>query len=551
MLAGVSLLALGLDAPGPASLAPPAYVVVALYAAWAVLVAVFAWRSRSDSEVVPLVCHGVDIAYFTLLVLLAGAWAYSPYLLSLVLVLTAATVRWRQAGIVWTGLLLLVALLAASLYAAGSTAADFEPKQFIIQLTQLAFVAVMFGCLGAFQYRLRSRLSALSSRSTLVPTDLEEALRASLEHVIQTLDATGAVLAWERPGQSWLSIAASTHGSLGLHRMPREGTERLAPLELEDTSFLASSTPTHDGRFRIVQSGGSSLRRRDPVPGWIRNRFHPVHTLSAPVRGSVVAGRLFALDPRDSTSDDIAPGEGLARQLGTCLDELVMFELAHLSELAEERVQLARELHDGVINSLAAGVTCLASVRDRIDELPVEVSRAIGEVEELLESEQKELWDIVASMQPGSDGNWTGRPLEERLDGLRLRLRRHWRMDVQIDQRVPGADIVDSLSQEIFRILREALVDAAQHGHASRAKVVLETVDGELRLAVHDDGRGPTFPNRGEYAEPARSGLGPYRLGQRVAALGGRLETDSKLAGERLAIRFPHQRPVAGANRDV
>lgn len=543
MLAGVSLLALGLDAPGPASLAPLAYVPVALYAAWAVLVAVFAWRTRSDSEVVPLVCHGVDIAYFALLVLLAGEWVSSPYVLSLVFVLAAATVRWRQAGIVWTGLLLLAALLAA-----GSTAADFEAKEFIIQVTQLAFVAVLFGCLGAFQYRLRSRLSALSSRSALMPTDMEEALRASLEHVIRTLDATGAVLAWERPGQSWLSIAAWTHGSLGLRRMPREGAERLAPLELEDTSFLASATPTHDGRFRTVQAGGSSLRRRDPVPGWIRNRFHPVHTLSAPVRGSVVAGRLFALDPRDSTSDDIALGDGLARQLGTCLDELVMFELAHLSGLAEERLQLARELHDGVINSLAAGATCLASVRDRVDALPAEVSRAVGEVQELLESEQRELWDIVASLQPGAEGRWKGRPLEERLEGLRLRLRRHWRMEVEVDQRVPGADIADPVGQEIFRILREALVDAAQHGHASHAKVVLEAADGELRLAVHDDGSGPSFQDRSRSAAPAHSLASPYQLVQRIAALGGRLETDSKMAGERLAIRFPHQRPAAGAN---
>lgn len=541
-LAAFSLLALWLDPAVPESLAPLAVVLVALYAAWSVLVAVFAWRARSTSELVPLICHGVDIGFFTLAVLLTEGWTSSPFFLSLVFVLAAATVRWQQAGVIVTALVLLAALLATSLYLASTATTGFELNEFITRSIHLGVVAVLLGYLGAFQQRLRDRLAALSPRTESLPTDTEGCVRHLLEHISLALNAPRVVLAWEQPGESWSSIASWEAGMFDLRRQPREGAERLAPLTFEETPFLASATPAHDGRFKVLLAGGDTLCRKSPVPGWLRNRFNPDHTLSAPVQGTLVAGRLYVLDPRDAISDELVLADGLARQLAASLDQLLMFERAHQVGLMEERIRLAGDLHDGVIQSLAAAALRLEATRYLVDGHPYEAGRAIGEVEELLESEQQELRDIVAALQPEDCAKWSSRPLAERLERLVARLRRHWHIEAELSNRLEAAEIPDSVGRDIFWIVREALVNAAQHGRASRARVSIDAADGMLHLAIEDNGGGFRFQGRHDFATLRHSQLGPYHLGQRVAALGGQLEINSGTDGAGLYISVPQRR---------
>jgi len=79
----------------------------------------------------------------------------------------------------------------------------------------------------------------------------------------------------------------------------------------------------------------------------------------------------------------------------------------------------------------------------------------------------------------------------------------------------------------LFRVLQEALTNAAKHGKPTRVEVVLEAL-GErgVRLAVRDNGRG--------FAQPEAGGLGGFGLVQmreRVEARGGRFLVRSEPGG--------------------
>ena len=82
-----------------------------------------------------------------------------------------------------------------------------------------------------------------------------------------------------------------------------------------------------------------------------------------------------------------------------------------------------------------------------------------------------------------------------------------------------------------YYFVSEALTNAAKHSKASIVEVALETIDGEFRLSVRDDGVGGADLTRG-------SGL--VGLKDRVEAIGGTLTVESRRGqGTRLAVEVP------------
>ena len=82
------------------------------------------------------------------------------------------------------------------------------------------------------------------------------------------------------------------------------------------------------------------------------------------------------------------------------------------------------------------------------------------------------------------------------------------------------------------RIVAEALTNVVKHAHAEHAGVRAFVEDGTFRVEIRDDGIGGADPN----------GHGLVGIGDRVTALGGRLDIDSPPgAGTRLAATLPLQ----------
>jgi signal transduction histidine kinase len=96
------------------------------------------------------------------------------------------------------------------------------------------------------------------------------------------------------------------------------------------------------------------------------------------------------------------------------------------------------------------------------------------------------------------------------------------------------------LETAMFRIVQEALTNVAHHAAASRVDVELWHADGELRVLIHDDGRGFQFDG-----QPGTVGLGLLSMRQRAAALGGVLVIEAPPArGTLISVRFPYASAV-------
>jgi two-component system sensor kinase FixL len=94
----------------------------------------------------------------------------------------------------------------------------------------------------------------------------------------------------------------------------------------------------------------------------------------------------------------------------------------------------------------------------------------------------------------------------------------------------------DTVAGELYRIAREAVINANKHSEARQIVIRLERAGRELVLRVIDDGIGlPSDPK-------TRRGLGAHIMGYRARLIGARLEIDSpKGRGTRVSCYLPHK----------
>ena len=223
-------------------------------------------------------------------------------------------------------------------------------------------------------------------------------------------------------------------------------------------------------------------------------------------------------------------------------------ELQRLQQLAaaRERTRLARDLHDNVLQSLAvAGLNLEAAVQGlKVD--PKVAREQLRGVQDLIVREQQELRSFIdelklATLVPGEMDFKFGYLLQE----LAKTVEQQWHMSVELKMDGLDGQVPAVLAREIYQIIREGLVNAARHSHASVVEVDLKTDDHNVRVTVSDNGRG--FPFRGHYDDAAltSTGLGPAVIKSRVAALGGALNIDSSESGARLEVTLPLSSPRA------
>ena len=212
-----------------------------------------------------------------------------------------------------------------------------------------------------------------------------------------------------------------------------------------------------------------------------------------------------------------------------------------LEALAAERVRLARDLHDGVLQTLTGAALRLEVARQLLGAEPEAASRLLEEVQELLIFEQRELRDFIGDLETERASGPEAAGLDERLARLAERIARLWDLEVALSCRLGERAIPARLAHDLYRLVQEALVNAARHGRASRATVDLQGDGPAIRVSVADNGRG--FPFQGEYdfATLTAAKLGPVSLKRRVAALGGRLDIASSAAGARIEVSLPRE----------
>jgi two-component system sensor histidine kinase UhpB len=208
-----------------------------------------------------------------------------------------------------------------------------------------------------------------------------------------------------------------------------------------------------------------------------------------------------------------------------------------------ERRRLARELHDGIGQTLTALKQQLDVVEQSAASLPDATRTRLRDAVELAAQALHETRELSRLLRP------------QVLDDLGLEPALRWltrtfseRHGVALEVDLVGLDrrLSSPIETLAYRVVQEALNNVAKHAGAQRAQVLARCEGGELTLVVADDGRGFDSSSRPEATDGAGSGLRGLR--DRVELFGGRVEIGSRPGlGTRIVARVPCAEAEAAA----
>jgi signal transduction histidine kinase len=199
-------------------------------------------------------------------------------------------------------------------------------------------------------------------------------------------------------------------------------------------------------------------------------------------------------------------------------------ERAAADAVSEERVRIARELHDVVAHAIAVMVVQAGAARSVIDRDPAAATRAIAEVEATGRTGLAEMRRLIGVLTADdAAGELAPQPGLAQLDEL-VRTVRSAGLPVEVRTSGTERALPAGVDVNAYRVIQEALTNALKHAGNAHASVRVGYGDATLDIEVVDDGSGPVAGADG-------TGHGLVGMRERVAVFGGTLETGARPGG--------------------
>ncbi len=230
------------------------------------------------------------------------------------------------------------------------------------------------------------------------------------------------------------------------------------------------------------------------------------------------------------------------QQLERATEKLRELSVKLLQTQDEERRRIARELHDGVGQLLAAMSMNIAMLDGERSKLSPASLKAIEANLKLIEDAGQEIRTMSHLLHP---------PL---LDEVGLDSALRWYVDgfaerskISVElQLSPGFS--DGLPRDfalsLFRIVQECLTNIHRHSGSLSAYVSVERSAREITLTVSDQGRGIPADVQGRISSGESSGVGFRGMRERIRQFGGRLEVSSDEHGTQVLAVLPFAAPA-------
>jgi signal transduction histidine kinase len=206
--------------------------------------------------------------------------------------------------------------------------------------------------------------------------------------------------------------------------------------------------------------------------------------------------------------------------------------------VVEERLRLARELHDVVAHAMSV-IAVQSGVGAHVaDSRPGEVGKALAAIEVTSRAALTELRRLLGVLRQDGDPQASLAPVPG-LANLDVLLAEVAEAGLAVRLRVEGAPapLPAGVDLSAYRIVQEALTNVVKHAGPAHAQVTIRYRDQEVAVEVIDDGRGVAAV-AGDGGKGTGHGL--IGMAERVAAFGGDLEVGPRPGGGfRVAARLP------------
>lgn len=475
-----------------------------------------------------------DVLWISVMTLFTERVA-SPFFLLNVFVILSVSIRW---GLQVAGptTLLLAVMYPAIIYVGRL----IDPLEFPFHRAQflrpiyLIPIGYLVAYLGEHERRSKAKLAfmlalALPTRAGMRPgRTITRVMRRILQHfaapyalVVLRDPETGHYFSWElrHDGRrTRMKLRITPQDPFPLTFLPKTDGMLVNQFDPEHRTGLC-----YDVVHRTV------VRRTIPRDARLPEADTALSALIAPVivQEGELRGRAYVIRTRGRrfTRDDLELLLLLVGQAANTLESRRLQAMAQSVAILEERARIARDLHDGFIQSLAGIDLRVASCKTWLQRDPSVLPQKLEELHRTVERGYKEVRHFLhvlrtTSRPPADFGDAVDRMAQQftALEGLRVRVER------------PTAPLAvpDSTSYELMHIIREALNNALRHGHATDAVVDLRDGPSGIELTVRDNGRGFNGNSIIDSDGFLATAQHPWSIRERSATLGGVLRVRSR-----------------------
>lgn len=546
-LALASLFVIWIDPTEPRHYASIVYGLLAVFVLEAVGVLVLVRTQRTSSPRFRLAVHSIDVLWPALISIFT-AGPSSPFYLFYTFVLLEAAYRWGLQATLATALVSTGLFISQSFFTVAKGYSlrslfqePYDLNSFVMRGVYLLIMGYLLGYLGEEEKQLREETTSIAK--VMTKARAEVGIRGTLEAVFAEMlglfrARRGAIAVLDRnSGRAFIwnvqqqekkrKIALSTRE---LH--PQEGEKNL--FETPGHVWYAtrtSNTKSANGVGYDIYALDENGRRlfeetwSPPRPLVGNEELRSILGVQAKYADEW-SGVMLLFEPKLRSTPEAAVRflRALALQVSPAIYTAFLTSRLRSRAGAIERARVARELHDGVIQSLIGLEMDVDVLRRQPNTSPSAFVDRLVRIQDILRQEVLNLRELMQQMKPIEV-----RPTEL-LDVL-VTIVDKFQRDTGISSRfvstLSEVSLPPRVCNQLVRITQESLVNARKHSGAQNVLVQFGQQDGRLSLVIDDDGRGFDFSGRLDLPELDAIRRGPLVIKERVRSIGGELVVES------------------------
>jgi signal transduction histidine kinase len=561
-LAVSTLVAIRLD-PSELGHSWAAYGLFIFYLANGILILMLLRRRQQSTPAFRFFVHVGDLVWPALISLFAPA-PRTPFFLFFFFVLAAAAYRWgiwetlstdaAAVALLWIENLTVVHLWSLP---GGSqawsrftglrvNAPDFEPERLFMLSVYLLVMGLLLGYLAEQQKHLRAEKALINRILSRVRVEagLNGTMQQIFHEIISMYNASCLLIASQESHSHRIFLGEVNVSPDGVASELRwlDSWPGDAEDYLEGFPGEACYTSAADKRLSVLamDRDGNVLNSPDAAVIARFRELHPFHSLVtlAFLFGEEWKGHVFLFNPtwRGEGQEELRFLLSVVRQVGPAIYNVYLLHRLRRRAGAVERARVARELHDGAVQSLIA-VEMQVDVVRRQAENGKPISGELGRIQGLLREEVLKLRELMQQLKSiDVDAQRLLGVLHDTVE----RFQRETGISARFVTDVEDLDMPQSVCRELLRIVQEGLVNVRKHSGARHALVRLAATNGGWNLTVEDDGKGFPFAGRMTQVQMEEMGRGPMIIKERVRLIAGELTVESNPGqGTRLEVTVP------------
>jgi signal transduction histidine kinase len=519
-----------------------------LYVAFALIWLVIVLRARRVSTMLPLVIQVVDLAFVAALAFFPIGGTV-PFFSFLLFPLFTAASRWGFREVMVTAFVIEAVILVEAVVAPGVFETTALPR-----LVAIAAAGAAIGYLAEQQRRRhfedralavilsRARVGGtLTDTVNLVLASVRSAFRAREVLVVFKEQFENRVMVWQTDAATSdelsarpMQLPAARHKDYWFDE-PGAGWHAWLSGRRRAGRF---STVAVDQLGRRLQAGKITL----PVGFLDAHRCRRVIGASLQLSDEWLC-RLFVLDPgmgvhREQTARFALK---LAQTVGPALYNNYLIRSLRTRAQALERGRIAREMHDGVTQSLLGLEMEIAVLRRRAKAEAPPLVDDLARIHGIVRDEVVTVRELMEGIRVN---DLVSGDLIQHLSGVVDRFSRYTGVSARFLSDGKPVSLSQDTRRQVARIVHEALVNVRKHSGADRVVVRVGLNAAAWKVSIEDDGRGFPFAGRLTIDELEAQRKGPRSIAERTRIIGGALIVDSRPGfGARVEVSVPITTP--------